>query len=124
MDEVGKDIIFPRGFQILVKIHMPGETFKSGLLRSDHSRRNDRITAAVGKILRMGPEAFMGSSKFPMGQRCTYNEWMIFRAQERQLVCVNETFLALINDDRFIAMTTEPDEIQTTFDLEYEHVGS
>ena len=42
---------------------------------------------------------------------------------ERDLIRVNDHYLAHLHDDRIRIVTTEPDGIQTTFDLEYEHNG-
>ena len=58
LDEVGKDVIFPRGSQILVKIWEPKKELEGDLVLPDHSIRNERITTSIGKIIRMGPEAF------------------------------------------------------------------
>lgn len=123
MEHVGVDIVKPRGFQVLVKIWMPDEMYKSGLARTDQIRRNERITSTVGLVLRMGNEAFTDPARFPCGARVTFNEWAIFRSTERQLIQANGHYLAFINDDRFVAVTTDPENIQTTFDLEYEHNG-
>ncbi len=97
MEEVGEDTLFPRGYQVLIKLWMPPRELDDGcgLIRTDHMMRNERITTNIGRVLRMGSEAF--------------------REQRR--------FLAHLNDDRFIAMTSDPSNKKTTFDLEYEHVG-
>ena len=123
MKEVGVDILYPRGFEILVKLWMPPEEDGTGIASTDNSRRNERITTRVGRILRMGPEAFSDPARFPAGPRATYNEWIIFRSMERDLIRVNDHYLAHIHDDRIRLMVTQPELVQTTFDLEYEHNG-
>ena len=123
MKEVGIDCLFPRGYEVLVKIWHPAKDYESGLTRSDHTVRSEGLTTRVGKILRMGPEAFKDPMRFPAGPRATYGEWMLFRTLERELIEVNDIRLANLRDDRFTMMTTEPDKVKTTFDLEYEHNG-
>jgi hypothetical protein len=123
MDEVGIDILFPVGFELLVKLWMPPEDDGSGILSTDHGRRNERIMTRVGKIIRMGPEAFKDISRFPMGPRATYGDWIIFRSMERDLIRIGEHDLAHLHDDRVRLITTAPDLIKTSFDLEYEHNG-
>lgn len=123
MDEVGKDILFPVGFEILVKLWMPPEEDGSGIALTEQGQRKERITTRVGKILRMGPEAFTDRARFPIGPRATYGQWVVFRNMERDLIRVNDHYLAHLHDDRIRIVTTEPDGIQTTFDLEYEHNG-
>ncbi len=99
MREVGVDILYPRGFQVLVKIWTPSTKYDSGLDRPEHERRAQRITTRVGKVLRMGREAFRDPGRFPLGPRATYGEWMLFRSLERELIQVNNVFLANLNDD-------------------------
>ena len=123
MEEVGEDILFPRGFEILVKLWIPPVDDGSGIALTDHGRRNERITTRVGRVLRIGPEAYSDHNRFPYGPRCDYNEWIVFRSMERDLIRVNDHYLAHIHDDRVRLMTTHPERIQTTFDLEYEHNG-
>lgn len=123
MKEVGSDTLFPRGFNVLIKIWSPPKEYDSGLVRTDHSRRNESITTRIGKILRMGNDAFRDPSRFPSGPLVTYGEWGIFRASERELMNVNDMYLATVHDDRFIMATTDPANVKTTFDLEFEHNG-
>lgn len=125
MDEVGEDTLFPRGFQVLIKLWMPPRELDEdcGLIRTDHMMRNERITTNIGRVLRMGSDAFREQRRFPGGPTITFGEWVVFRTGERNLIQCGEHFLAHLNDDRFIAMTTDPSNKKTTFDLEYEHVG-
>ncbi len=125
MKEVGEDSLFPRGYQVLIKLWMPPRELDDGcgLIRTDHMMRNERITTNIGRVLRMGSEAFREQRRFPGGPTVTFGEWVVFRTGERNLIQCGEHFLAHLTDDRFIAMTTDPSNKKTTFDLEYEHVG-
>jgi len=125
MREVGEDTLFPRGYQVLIKLWMPERELDdvNGLIRTDHMMRNERITTNIGLVLRMGSEAFREQRRFPGGPTLTFGEWIIFRTGERNLIQCGEHFLAHLSDDRFLAMTTDPTNKKTTFDLEYEHVG-
>ncbi len=123
ISHVGKDILFPRGYLVLIKLWMPPSEYESGLVRTDHIQRNERISTTIGCVLRIGSDAFREPRRFPGGPTVTFGEWGIFRSSERQLIQVGEHYLALLNDDRFVGVTTEPSDVKTTFDLEYEHVG-
>ncbi len=123
MSELGEDTVKPRGFQVLIKLWMPPLQYDSGLYRTDHIQRNERITTTIGKVLRMGSEAFREERRFPGGATVSFGEWGIFRSSERQLVQCGEHYLAFLNDDRFVGVTINPSQLKTTFDLEYEHIG-
>jgi hypothetical protein len=124
MRELGQDTLFPLGFEILVKIWTPGETDKNGLLVPGQVRRNERIEASVGKVLRFGDEAFQDRRRFVLGSRLTFDEWYIFKTSQRQLIRVGEHYAAIIVDERFGVHTLKPDDIQTTHSLEYIHTGA
>jgi len=120
MDEIGVDETFPRGYHLLVKLWQPAAATEVGLLRGDHLIKKGTIQCTIGKVLRMGADAFTDAHRFPSGPLVTYGEWGIFRGSERQQIGKAEKRLALIHDDRFIATDTNPDSLITSFELEHE----
>ena len=129
MEEVGEDLVFPVGFQIFGKIYVPPEVYDSGISRTEHARRNERITSCVAKVLRMGPECYADSIRFPLGARVKYGQWYLFKSTQRQLLSVKsdqflETFCGMFNDDGLMSFVKDPTKVVTSFDLEYEHTGS
>lgn len=124
MREVGSDDLDPRGFYVLVKLWNPPERDKNGILLPDHVRYKDMITSTVGKVIRMGNDAFRDEGRFPSGPLITIGEWGVFRNLDRQMVATNGTRMAFMHDDRFVCVTRKPQALQSTFDLEYEHRGS
>lgn len=120
MQEVGSDDISPRGFQVLIKLWMPPEKDELGWDNNDHFKRGEMQMATIGKVLRMGAEAFSDAGRFPLGPRITYGEWAIFRGTERQKIEVNGIMLAFVNDDRFMGVAKDPAKVKTAFDLEHD----
>lgn len=120
MAEVGSDDISPRGFQVLIKLWTPEKVDELGWDNNDHFMRSQMQMATIGKVLRMGAEAFTDPVRFPLGPRVTYGEWAIFRGTERQKIEVNGTMLAFVNDDRFMGVAVDPAKVQTSFDLEHD----
>jgi len=118
MAEVGSDDISPRGFQVLIKLWMPDDKDELGWDNNDHFKRSQMQMATIGKVLRMGAEAFVDAARFPFGPRVTYGEWAIFRGTERQKIEVNGIMLAFVNDDRFMGVAKDPAKVKTSFDLE------
>lgn len=118
MEEVGSDDISPRGFQILIKLWTPPEKDELGWNNNDHFLRSQMQMATIGKVLRMGAEAFSDAGRFPLGPRVTYGEWAIFRGTERQKIEVDGVMLAFVNDDRFMGVAKDPTKVKTSFDLE------
>jgi len=121
MEEINCDDVFPRGYQILIKLWMPPQENEHGWVETDHDLRDAMQSSTIGKILRMGKEAFTDKKRFPFGPTVTYGEWAIFRGTERQkLATADGTMLALVNDDRFMAVASDPAKVKTYFTLEHD----
>lgn len=123
MENLGVDCIFPRGYQLLIKLWAPASKTDFGLARTDHTLRNDSVETSIGRVLRMGRDAFNGDKRFPSGPLTTYGEWGIFRVGQRQIMEVNNQRVAFINDDRFLGPTSDPAKITTGIKLEFDWTG-
>lgn len=124
MDAIGSDDIFPRGYQVLIKLHVPSLVDKSGMHRTDKEIQDGIRSTMVGQILRLGKDAFQDEVRFPGGPTVSYGEWAIFRGSERQRIRQNGKDMAFINDDRFLGVTTSPEKLETVFDMIHEFMGS
>lgn len=120
MREVGFNTTSARGYHLLVKLWEPPRVMDCGLERTDHAMKKEVIQCTVGMILRMGADAFTDPGRFPSGPLVTYGEWGIFRGSERQQIGKADKRLALIHDDRFIAADSDPLNLITAFELEFE----
>ena len=118
---LGKDTFFPTGYHILIKLWMPPKVDEFGLESSDHSLKKKMITGTVGQVIRMGRQAFRDAKRFPTGPLATYGQWAVFKEHARQVFEVNEHRIATIHDDRFVGITTDPNDFKSAFDLTFEH---
>lgn len=123
MECVGVDEVFPRGYQLLILLWSPPEVDANGLSMTDMEIKNTVSSTMVGKVLRMGEDAFCDPVRFPSGPLVTYGEWGIFRGSERQRIRKNGKDLAFITDDRFLGVDENPNTLQTHFDLQFEFSG-
>ena len=120
MSEVGVDETYPRGFQILIKLWTPSKIMPNGLERTDHEIKKLMTMCTIGKILRFGRDAFTDPARFPSGPLVTYGEWGLFGISQRQQIGKHDQRLALLSDDRFLATDTNPEDLQTAFEIEHE----
>lgn len=123
LNEVGVDETYPRGYQLLILLWKPAEVDANGLYATDQEIKNTTQSTMIGKVLRMGQDAFQDTRRFPSGPLVTYGEWGIFRGSERQRIRKNGHDLAFVNDDRFLGVDTNPGTLQTHFDLQFEFSG-
>jgi len=119
LNEVGRDDVFARGYNVLVRLWFPPESDEDGLVKSDHAIKNTAVETTIGKILRMGRSAFGNPSRFPDGPLGTYGEWVMFRVGQRQIFEVNGIRLAHIADDRILGPVTNPEDIDTGVQMEF-----
>jgi hypothetical protein len=126
MEEVGEDQTFARGYEILVKLWMPPKSVTIGNVTTeltDKEVHEKMQQCRIGKVLRMGRECFTDRNRFPFGPRVTYGEWATFRGVERDKYKKGEIMLASVHDDRFVLSDSNPNTLQTSFDLEFGYLG-
>lgn len=121
LDVLGVDTFFPTGYHILIKLWIPPEIDKHGLVNTDHARNKKMITGTVGQVIRMGKQAFKDQRRFPTGPLATYGQWAVFKEHARQVFEVNGHRVATIHDDRFVGITFDPEDFKSSFDLTFEH---
>lgn len=123
LESIGVDEVYPRGYQLLILLWKPSERDHNGLYITDQEIKNTTQSTMIGKVLRMGHDAFKDEVRFPSGPLVTYGEWAIFRGSERQRIRKNGHDLAFVNDDRFLGVDQNPSTLQTHFDLQFEFSG-
>ena len=123
LDHIGMDVVFARGYQVLIMLWQPPQMTDYGLERTDHSLRNESVETCIGMVLRMGKDAFSDPKRFPSGPIITYGEWGIFRVGQRQIMEVNGKRIAYTNDDRALGPTSDPENVTTGIKLEFDWAG-
>lgn len=98
----------PTGYQILVVPVQPEEKTEGGIIRVEETIRNERTSAVVGNVIRMGPDCYKDEKRFPNGPYCQVGDWVIFHAYSGTRIMVAKQEFRLLDDDTIKAVVTDP----------------
>ena len=98
----------PAGFRLLVALPEVDEKTEGGILKAVETMQVEQITTICGFVLKIGPDAYKDSSRFPSGPYCEEGDWVIFRSYSGTRVKIHEKEFRLINDDTVEAVVQDP----------------
>ena len=101
----------PTGYRLLVIPYYPKEKTKGGIYIPDATRERESFATVVAYVVKMGPDAYQDSDKFPNGAYCSEKEWVLMGRYAGNRFKVEGLELRLINDDNIIAKILDPTDI-------------
>lgn len=71
MANTDKDILKklpePKGYRLLIAIPKVDEKTEGGIIRAESSRKQEEVATICGLVIKMGPDAYKDSARFPSG---------------------------------------------------------
>lgn len=107
-EEKGKQLPDPVGYKMLLMLPETPETYESGILKSDQTRRNDEVASVVGFVAKMGPDCYKDKTKFPNGPWCKEGDFVIIRPYSGTRVVVHGREMRFVNDDGIEGVVQDP----------------
>ena len=101
----------PTGYRLLVLPYYPKEKTKGGVYIPDATRERESFATVVAYVVKLGPDAYLDSDKFPNGPYCSEKEWVLMGRYAGNRFKVEGLELRLINDDNIIAKILDPTDI-------------
>ena len=101
----------PTGYRLLVIPYYPKEKTKGGVFIPDAARERESFATVVAYVVKLGPDAYLDSEKFPNGPYCSEKEWVLMGRYAGNRFKVEGLELSLINDDNIIAKILDPTDI-------------
>ena len=102
----------PAAFYVVLKIYTPPE--KIGSIYLTETMRNEgKYTSAVGLVIAMGPDAYKGERFQNSGPWCKVGDWVMFPSYESIRSSYRGVPIAVLADDRIIAVIGDPSEIES-----------
>lgn len=98
----------PTGYQLLVVPVEPEKKTEGGIIRVEETIQNERISAVVGQVIRMGPDCYTDPKRFPSGPYCEVGDWVIWHAYSGTRIMVAKQEFRLLSDDTIKAVVTDP----------------
>jgi co-chaperonin GroES (HSP10) len=119
-EEIGHELVTPVGTELLIRLYKKPKKVGSIIL-TDATRDAEKYNTRIGQVLAMGPEAFYEKVDFPTGTRCQVGDWIILRPYEMSQFSISlkdpggdDYDLALIFDNKFRAVVTDPSQVNTS----------
>ena len=68
----------------------------------------EEVGSIVGFVMKLGPDAYSDSSRFPSGAYCGEGDWVLMRSYSGTRFMVHGKEFRLINDDSVEAVVEDP----------------
>lgn len=98
----------PKGWRILCALVEVGDTYASGLIKADTVVKTEEITSPVLFVVKMGPDCYNDTEKFPDGAWCKQGDFVITRPYSGTRIMIHGKEFRLINDDQVEATVEDP----------------
>ena len=107
-EEKAKQLPEPSGYHILVALPEAEEAYDSGLLKADETRRFEEVLATVFFVVKLGPDCYKDTEKFPTGPWCKEGDFVLARPNSGTRLKIHGREFRLINDDTVEAVVQDP----------------
>lgn len=98
----------PQGFKILIGLPKIEEKYESGILKADAIVRQDEIATVVGFVIKMGPDCYKDTTRFPTGPYCKEGDFVLMRTYAGTRFKLHGVEFRLVNDDSIEAVVQDP----------------
>jgi co-chaperonin GroES (HSP10) len=106
-----RDLPQPTGYRILIIPYYPSEKTKGGLFIPDATREREGASTVCAYVVRLGPDAYKDTNKFPSGSWCSEKTWVLIGRYAGNRFKVDGLEVRIINDDNVIATILDPTDI-------------
>ena len=101
----------PVGYRLLVIPYYPPAKTKGGIYVPDATRDRESFATVAGYVVKVGPDAYKDTNKFPTGAWAEEKSWVLMGRYAGNRFKVDGLEVRLINDDNIIATILDPSDI-------------
>ena len=106
--QTAKQLPEPKGWKILCALIDAADTYESGLIKADETKKVEELTSPVLFVLKHGDLAYKDETKFPTGPWCEEGDFVLTRPYSGTRVMIFGKEFRLINDDQVEAVVEDP----------------
>jgi len=110
-EEKAKQLPDPSGFMLLTVVPEAMEQYaesEAGLIKSSQEIWKEEMLTPVLFVVKMGPEAYKDTTRFPSGPRCKLGDFVIVRPNSGTRLKIHGREFRIINDDSVEAVVQDP----------------
>jgi co-chaperonin GroES (HSP10) len=98
----------PTGYRLLCAVPEVEERTAGGIWKADISKQYEELTTPVLFVLKMGPDAYQDTTKFPSGPWCKVGDFILTRPHAGSRVKIHGKEFRIINDDAVESVVEDP----------------
>lgn len=114
-EEKAKQLPEPTGYRILCAIPEVEKEFESGILKADTTVKFDELLTTVLFVIKLGPDCYKDTSRFPNGAWCKEGDFVLVRPNAGTRLIIHDREFRIINDDSVEAVVEDPRGIKRKF---------
>lgn len=108
-EQKAKQLPDPTGFMLLTVVPEAMEEYAdSEIVKSSQTIWREEILTPVLFVVKLGPEAYKDTARFPSGPRCKVGDFVIVRPNSGTRLKIHGREFRLINDDSVEAVVEDP----------------
>lgn len=107
-EEKAKQVPDPATFYLLCVLPDIEEEYESGLVKSGQTIHFEEILSPVLFVVKMGPDAFKDTKRFPSGPSCKVGDFVLVRPNTGTRIKIHGKEFRLINDDSVEGVVQDP----------------
>ena len=110
-EEKAKQLPDPAGFYLLTVVPEAMEEYAEselGIVKSSQEIWKEEVLTPVLFVVKMGPEAYKDTTRFPSGPRCKLGDFVIVRPNSGTRLKIHGREFRIINDDSVEAVVQDP----------------
>ena len=98
----------PSGFKLLCVVPQIEEEYSSGILKAESTVKTEEQTTVVLFVVKIGPDAYKDTSRFPSGPWCKVGDFVLVRPYSGTRVVIHGKEFRIINDDTVEGVVDDP----------------
>lgn len=103
-----KQLPVPQGYRMLVGIPNAEKEYSSGIIKADDTLRMEEVLSTVFFVIKMGPDCYKDTNKFPTGPWCKEGDFILARPNTGTRLKIHGREFRIINDDSVEAVVEDP----------------
>ena len=110
-EEKAKQLPDPAGFMLLTVVPEAMEEYaesEAGIVKSSQEIWKEEVLTPVLFVVKMGPEAYKDTTRFPSGPSCKVGDFVIVRPNSGTRLKIHGREFRIINDDSVEAVVEDP----------------
>ena len=107
-EEKAKQLPDPSGYRILCGLPDLDETYDSGILKADITMQHEELLTTVLFVVKMGPDCYKDSTRFPSGPWCKVGDFILVRPHAGTRLKIHGREFRIINDDSVERVVDDP----------------